>query len=109
MKDFNPYELCDEYETQYKKCADAEAQLSEVEAFKPIVKATEILKSQATSLGLKEAEAMASTAYSDICKAVSLATKNAKLEKGALDLIKIKWETWRTEQANNRQLEKYTR
>ena len=106
MKEYDPYNLADEYETQYKKCADAEAQLSEVEAFKPIVKATEILKSQATSLGLKEAEAMASTAYSDICKAVSIATKNAKLEKGALDLIKIKWETWRTEQANNRMTDK---
>jgi hypothetical protein len=105
----NPYELCEQYEMQYKKLADAEAQLSEVEAFKPIVKAAELLKSQANSLGLKEAEATASEAYKDICKAIVLATKNAKLEKGALDLIKIKWETWRTEQANNRQMEKYTR
>ena len=97
----NPYELCDQFETQYKKLADAEAQLAEVEAFKPIVKATELLKSQASSLGLKEAEATASEAFKDICKAVVMATKNAKLEKGSLELIKIKWETWRTEQANN--------
>ena len=109
MKDFNPYELCDEYETQYKKCADAEAQLSEVEAFKPICKATEMLKSTASSIAAKEMEALASQAYKDICQAIVLATKNAKLERGALDLIKIKWETWRTEQANHRQLEKYTR
>jgi len=109
MKDYDPYDIADQYEIQYKKLADAEAQLSEVEAFKPIVKATELLKSQASSLGLKEAEATASEAFKDICKAVSLATKNAKLEKGALDLLKIKWETWRTEQANNRQLDKYTR
>jgi len=109
MKDFNPYDLCDQFETQYKKLADAEAQLAEVEAFKPIVKATELLKSQASSLGLKEAEANASEAFKDICKAIVMATKNAKLEKGALDLIKIKWETWRTEQANNRNIERLTR
>jgi len=109
MKEYDPYDLADEYETQYKKLADAEAQLAEVEAFKPIIKANEMLKSQANSLGAKEMDALASDAFGEICKAIVLATKNAKLEKGALDLIKIKWETWRTEQANNRQMEKYTR
>lgn len=109
MKEFDPYALADEYEIQYKKVADAEAQLAEVEAFKSIVKSTEMLKSTANSINAKEMEATASEAYKDICKAISLATKNAKLEKGALDLIKIKWETWRTEQANNRQLDKYTK
>jgi hypothetical protein len=109
MKEFNPYNLTDEFEAQYKKLADAEAQLSEVEMLKPIIKANEMLKSQASSLGAKEMEATASDAFGEVCKAVVLATKNAKLEKGALELIKIKWETWRTEQANNRQIEKYTR
>jgi uncharacterized protein YutE (UPF0331/DUF86 family) len=106
---YDPYDIAELYEIQYKKLADAEAQLSEVEMLKSIIKATELLKSQASSLGLKEAEATASEAFKDICKAIVLATKNAKNEKGALDLLKIKWETWRTEQANNRQIEKYTR
>ena len=109
MKDYNPYDLADEYDTQYKKLADAEAQLAEVEMLKPIVKATQMLKSEANSLGAKEMDALASNAFSEICKAVVLATKNAKLEKGALDLLKIKWETWRTEQANNRNIERLTR
>jgi hypothetical protein len=109
MKEFNPYDLCEQFETQYKKLADAEAQLSEVEALKSIVKANEMLKSQANSLGAKEMDALASDAFNEICSAIVLATKNAKLEKGALELIKIKWETWRTEQANNRQLDKYTK
>ena len=109
MKEFNPYDLADEFEAQYKRLADAEAQLSEVEAFKHIVKATEMLKSTANSINAKDMEATASQPYKDICKAISLATKNAKLEKGALELIKIKWETWRTEQANNRNLERFTR
>jgi hypothetical protein len=109
MKDYDPYDLADKYETQYKKLADAEAQLAEVEMLKPIIKATEMLKSQANSLGAKEMDALASNAFGEVCKAVVLATKNAKLEKGALDLIKIKWETWRTEQANNRNMERLTR
>ena len=109
MKEFNPYDLTDEFEAQYKKLADAEAELSEVEMLKPIIKANEMLKSQASSLGAKEMEATASDAFGKVCEAIVLATKNAKLEKGALELIKIKWETWRTEQANNRQIEKYTR
>jgi hypothetical protein len=109
MKQYNPYELLDEIEATYPKLSKAKGHLSQIEAFKSSLKAIEMSKSEATSLGAKEMDAYKSQAFQDICKAIGVATEEAEKYKQAIDLAKLKWETWRTEQANNRNIERLTK
>ena len=109
MKQFNPYELLDEIETIYPKFSQAKGRLAQIEAFKSSLKAIEMSKSEATSLGAKEMDAYKSQAFQDICKAIGVATEETETYKQALELAKLKWETWRTEQANNRNIERLTK
>jgi len=109
MKHYDPYELLDEIEKIYPKFSQAKGQLAQIEAFKSSLKAIEMSKSEATSLGAKEMEAYKSKAFQELCEAIGVATEQTELFKQALDLAKLKWETWRTEQANNRNIERMTK
>jgi hypothetical protein len=109
MKQYNPYELLDEIEKIYPKLSQAKGYLIQIEGFKSSLKAIEMSKSEATSLGAKEMEAYKSQAYQDLCEAIGVATEKAELYKHELELAKLKWETWRTEQANNRNIERLTK
>ena len=109
MTQYNPYELLDEIETIYPKFSKAKGRLAQIEAFKSSLKAIEMSKSEATSLGAKEMEAYKSEAFQNLCEAIGMATEETEMHKQALDLAKLKWETWRTEQANNRNIERLTK
>ena len=107
MKDYD-------YETEYdpslaiefifKKApefAKAKGQLAELEAYKHSLKAIKMKQSSEQSLGAQEREAYSSPEYQELCKGIGAATEQAEALKWQLEAAKMRWETWRTEQANN--------
>jgi hypothetical protein len=53
-------------------------------------------------------EAYRSPEYQELCKGIGAATEEAERLKWQLESAKMRWETWRTEQANNRHIERIT-
>lgn len=88
------------------KYAKAKGQLAELEAFKSSLKAIQMAKSGEQSLGAQEREAYRSPEYQELCKAIGIATEQVELLKYQLEAAKLRWETWRTQQANDRQIER---
>ena len=109
MREYDPYELADEIERIYPKFCEAKGNLAQFEAFRHSLKAIEMSKSEAHTIGGKEMDAYKSQSFQELCEAIGLATKETEMYKQAIDLAKLKWETWRTEQANNRNMERLTR
>jgi len=111
-----------DYETEYdpdlviefifKKApeyAKAKGQLAELESYKNSLKAIKMKQSSEQSLGAQEREAYSSPEYQELCKGIGAATEQAEVLKWQLEAAKMRWETWRTQQANNRNLERITR
>ena len=109
MKDYDPNDAIDFIFKTAPLYAKAKGELAQFEAFKHSLKAIEMSKSSATTIGAKEMEAYSSQGYQELCEAIGLATEETEMHKQALELAKLKWETWRTEQANNRNIERMTR
>lgn len=89
--------------------AKAKGQLAELEVYKSSLKAIEMQKSGETSIGAQERQAYASEEYQTLCKAIGQATERVELLKWQLEAAKLRWETWRTDQANNRQIDRMTK
>ena len=109
MKDYDPNDAIDFIFKTAPLYAKAKGELAQFEAFRHSLKAIEMSKSSATTIGAKEMEAYSSQGYQELCEAIGLATEETEMHKQALELAKLKWETWRTEQANNRNIERMTR
>ena len=106
MKEYDPN---DAVEFIFKKAPDyakAKGQLAELEAFKSSLKAIKMAQSGEQSLGAQEREAYRSDEYQELCKAIGLATEQVEALKWQLEAAKLRWETWRTQQANDRQIER---
>ena len=86
--------------------AKAKGQLAELETFKSSLKAIQMAKSGESSLGAQEREAYRSPEYQELCKAIGLATEQTEALKWQLEAAKLRWDTWRTQQANDRQIER---
>jgi hypothetical protein len=103
------YDPNDAVEFIFKKAgsyAAAKGKLAEVEAFKSSLKAIQMAKSGEQSLGAQEREAYRSLEYQELCKAIGIATEEVEKLKWELEAAKMRWETWRTQQATNRQVER---
>jgi hypothetical protein len=109
MKEYDPNDAVLFIYNNAPKYAKAKGQLAELEAYKHSLKAIKASQSEATSMAAKEMEAYASQEYQELCKGIGAATEIAEALKWQLEAAKMRWETWRTEQANNRQIEKITR
>jgi hypothetical protein len=86
--------------------AKAKGQLAELETFKSSLKAIQMAKSGESSLGAQEREAYRSPEYQELCKAIGLATEQTEALKWQLEAAKLRWDTWRTQQSNDRQVER---
>ena len=109
MKEFNPH---DSIEFIYQKAPDyakAKGQLAELEVFKHSLKAIKMAQADQSTMAAKEMEAYRSPEYQELCKAIGTATEQAEKLKWQLEAAKMRFEAWRTEQANNRQIERVTR
>jgi hypothetical protein len=107
-KEFNPHDAIDFIFKTAPSYAKAKGELAELEAFKSSLKAIKMAESSEQSLGAQEREAYRSEAYQELCKAIGMATENAEGLRWKLEAAKMRFEAWRTEQANNRNIERMT-
>ena len=109
MKDYDPNDAIDFIFKTAPLYAKAKGELAQFEAYKHSLKAIEMSKSEATSLGAKEMDAYKSQAYQELCEAIGLATEETEALRWKLEAAKMRFEAWRTEQATNRNIERMTR
>ena len=96
------WELAPEY-------SKAKATLSDLENAKSSMKADLMKLSNEQTIAAQEREAYASPTYKDHCKAIGIATHQTELLKLKIKCAELRWETWRTQQANERQFDKMIR
>lgn len=112
MDEFKMIDPNDAIDFIFKKApeyAKAKGQLAELETFKSSLKAIKMAQTDEQSLGAQEREAYRSQEYQDLCKAIGVATENAESLRWQLEAAKMRFEAWRTEQANNRNIERLTK
>ena len=109
MKEYDPNDAIDFIFKTAPSFAKAKGELAELETFKSSLKAIKMSESSEQSLGAQEREAYRSEAYQSLCKAIGLATEKAEALRWQLEAAKMRFEAWRTEQANNRNIERLTK
>ena len=108
MKEFNPHDAIDFIFKTAPSYAKAKGQLAELENFKHSLRAIKMSQSSESTIGAQEKEALRSQDYQDLCKAIGEATEQTESLKWQLEAAKMRFEAWRTEQANNRNIERMT-
>lgn len=106
--DFDPHSAIDYIYKQAPEYGKAKGRVAELDAFRHSLKAILMSKSTETTIGGQEKSAYASVEYQELCKAIGEATEAAETLKWRLESAKMRFEAYRTEQANNRQLDKMT-
>jgi hypothetical protein len=109
MKDYDPNDAIDFIFKTAPAYAKAKGNLSQFEAFKHSLKAIEMSKSEATTIGGKEVDAYKSQAYQELGEAIGLATEETELLKWQLTAAQMRVEIWRTESATNRNIDRMTK
>lgn len=109
MKKINPSDCIDFIFTHAPAYAKAKGNLAQFEAFKHSLKAIEMSKSQASTIGGKEMDAYKSQAYQELCEAIGLATEEAEGLRWKLEAAKMRFEAWRSQEASNRNIERLTK
>jgi hypothetical protein len=109
MKEYDPNDAIDFIFKTAPAYAKAKGNLAQFEAFKHSLKAIEMSKSTANTIGAKEMEAYSSQAYQELCEAIGLATEEAEGLRWKLEAAKMRFEAWRTQEASNRNIERLTR
>jgi len=107
--EINIYELFEEMERLKKPLSDAEGNLAGLEGSKNSVKSIMMKKSGEQSLGGQEREAYASQEFQDHNQKIAETTALKSLLKLEFAIAQMKFEAWRSEQANNRNLERLTK
>ena len=109
MKDYDPNDAIDFIFKTAPNYAKAKGNLAQFEAFKHSLKAIEMSKSEATTIGGKEMDAYKSQAYQELCEAIGLATEEAEGLRWQLEAAKMRFEAWRSQEASNRNIERLTK
>ena len=109
MTDYDPNDAIDFIFKTAPAYAKAKGELAQLEAFKSSLKAIKMAQTDEQSLGAQEREAYRSQEYQDLCKAIGLATEQAEAFKWQLTAAQLRVEIWRTDQANNRNIERLTK
>ena len=106
LKDYDPNDAVEFIFKKAPEYAKAKGELAQLETFKSSLKAIQMAKSGESSLGAQEREAYRSPEYQELCTAIGAATEQVELLRYQLEAAKLRWETWRTQQANDRQIER---
>jgi hypothetical protein len=107
MKD--QHDAIDYIYTTAPKYGEAKGRVAELEAYRHSLKAIMMSKSTETTIGGQEKAAYASEEYQNLCKAIGEATEAAETLKWRLESAKMRFEAYKVEQYNNRQIEKITK
>jgi len=108
MKDFNPHDAIEFIFKNAPAYAKAKGQLAELEVYRHSCIAIKAKEATGSSVAAREMEALASEDYQNLCKAIGAATEQTEILKWKLEAAKMRFEAWRTEQANNRNIERMT-
>jgi len=106
MKDYDPNDAIDFIFKTAPLYAKAKGHLAQFEAFKHSLKAIEMSKSEAHTIGGKEIDAYKSQAYQELCEAIGMATEEAEALRWQLEAAKMRFEAWRSQEASNRAFDK---
>ena len=109
QKDYDPNDAIDFIFKTAPLYAKAKGELAQFEAFRHSLKAIEMSKSTATTIGAKEMDAYKSQPYQELCEAMGLATEAAEALKWQLEAAKMRFELYRTQEASNRNIDRMTR
>jgi len=109
MKEYDPNESVDYIYKNSEAYAEAYGQVQQLEAFKAHFKANKMLASTEQTAWAKEMVALASEEYKTLCEAIGQANRSEKALRWKLESAKMRWETWRTQEASNRNIERMTR
>ena len=109
MKEFSPQNAFETLERIKHQYAQAEGLVAGLDAKKKAIVAIMMKKSNENSLGAQEREAYASKEYEEYCDQIGIATANKTLLKLEVAQAQMEFEAWRTEQANNRNIERLTK
>jgi len=109
MKDYDPNDAIDFIFKKAPEYAKAKGNLAQFEAFKHSLKAIEMAKSEAATIGGKEMDAYKSQAYQELCEAIGLATEETEALRWQLIAAQLRVDIWRTEQASNRGIDRATK
>ena len=107
--DFDPSNAIEYIYKNAPEYGKAKGRVAELEAYKSSLKAILMKQSYETAIGAQEREAYAHPDYQNLCKAIGEATEIAETIKWRLESARMKFEAWRSEQANNRNLERLTK
>jgi len=93
----------------YKTAPDyaaAKGKLAALETYKSSLKAILMTRSTESTIGGQEKTAYASEEYQNLCKAIGEATEAAETLKWRLESAKMRFEAWKVEQYNNREIDR---
>ena len=109
MREYDPNDAIDFIFKTAPLYAKAKGELAQFEAFKHSLKAIEMSKSTAHTIGGKEMDAYKSQPYQELCEAIGMATEEAEGLRWKLEAAKMRFEAWRTTEASNRNIERLTK
>ena len=109
MKDYDPNDAIDFIFKTAPLYAKAKGHLAQFEAFRHSLRAIEMSKSEANTIGGKEMDAYKSQPYQELCEAIGLATEEAEALKWQLEAAKMRFEAWRSQEASNRNIDRMTK
>jgi len=109
MNDYNPNDAIDFIFKTAPLYAKAKGELAQFEAFRHSLKAIEMAKSEAHTIGGKEMDAYKSQPYQELCEAIGLATEETESLRWQLEAAKMRFELFRTQEASNRNIDRMTR
>jgi len=109
MKEYDPNDAIDFIFKTAPAYAKAKGQLAELEVYRHSCIALKAKEATGSSVAAREMEALASEDYQNLCKAIGVATEQTENLKWQLEAAKMRFEAWRTEQANNRNIERMTK
>ncbi len=109
IKDYDPHEAIDFIFKTAPQYAKASGELAQLENFRHSLKAIKMSQTDEQSLGAQEREAYRSQEYQDLCKAIGVAVEQKEALRWQLEAAKMRFEAWRTQQANDRNIERLTK
>lgn len=106
MKEYDPNDAIDFIFKTAPEYAKAKGQLAQLEVYRHSCIAIKAKEAVGTSVAAREMEALASTDYQELCKAIGIATEQSEALKWQLEAAKMRFEAWRSMEASNRQIDK---
>ena len=109
MTEYNPHEAIDFIFKKAPEYAKACGEVAQLENYRHSLKAIKMAQTDEQSLGAQEREAYRSQEYQDLCKAIGIAVENKEALRWQLEAAKMRFEAWRTQQANDRNIDRLTK